>query len=124
MENRMERRKYPRIAKNLPIKAFGESFDFFTETMNISSGGVLCYLEKPIPVATRLRLALILPSADSTKEFKIDCEGIVIRVQENLNVTGKERFYIAIMFSKISPADKEKIAQFVSAHLNSPGETE
>jgi c-di-GMP-binding flagellar brake protein YcgR len=117
----MERRKHPRVEKILPIKAFGETFDFVTETMNIGAGGVLCHLERPIPVATKLRMVLLLPSLDSPKPFKIDCEGIVVRVQENLNLTGKDRYYIAIMFSDIRPEDKAKIIQLVNAHLTDKG---
>ncbi|MCM8766019.1 MAG: PilZ domain-containing protein [Candidatus Omnitrophica bacterium] len=112
-----ERRKYPRVEKKLPIKAFGETFDFYTETMNIGAGGVLCYLEEPIPIATKLKITLILPSKKERKDIKIDCEGAVVRIQENLNATGKERYYIAIMFTEISPQDREKIIQFVNEQL-------
>ncbi|MCM8778778.1 MAG: PilZ domain-containing protein [Candidatus Omnitrophica bacterium] len=112
----MERRKYPRIDKNLPIKAFGETFDFYTETMNIGAGGVLCYLDRPIPIATKLKITLVLPSREK-KEIRIDCEGVVVRIQENLNVKGKERYYIAIMFTEITPEDREKIIHFVNEQL-------
>ena len=110
-----ERRKYPRVEKKLPIKAFGETFDFYTETMNIGAGGVLCYLENPIPIATKLKITLILPFKDGDK--RIDCEGVVVRIQENLKVTGPNRYYIAIMFTDISPEDREKINQFVNEQL-------
>ncbi len=118
----MERRKYPRLDKNLPIKAFGETFDFFTETMNIGAGGVLCYLEKPIPVATKLKITLVLPATKKEKEMRIDCDGMVVRVQENLKISGKNRYYIAIMFSDIKPEDREKIARFVSEQLRDSAE--
>lgn len=112
-----EKRKYPRVEKKLPIKAFGETFDFYTETMNIGGGGVLCHLENPIPIATKLKITLLLPSQKEKKDIRIDCEGTVVRVQENLNVTGRERFYIAIMFTEISPENREKIIQFVNEEL-------
>ncbi|MCM8783782.1 MAG: PilZ domain-containing protein [Candidatus Omnitrophica bacterium] len=120
-----DRRKYPRLEKKLPIKAFGETFDFYTETMNIGAGGVLFYLDNPIPIATKLKITLVLPSKKEKKDIKIDCEGVVVRIQENLTVTGQGRYYMAIMFTEISPENRAKINQFVNEQLGiSEGEEE
>ncbi|MGE4357150.1 MAG: PilZ domain-containing protein [Candidatus Omnitrophota bacterium] len=116
-QNPKERRKYPRVEKKLPIKAFGETFDFYTETMNIGAGGVLFYLDNPIPIATKLKITLVLPSRKEKMDIRIDCEGVVVRIQENLNVTGPGRYYMAIMFTDISAEDRNKIIHFVNEQL-------
>lgn len=127
VNNNIERRRHPRLEKSLPLKAFGETFDFVTETMNISLGGALCILDKPVPVMTKLRITLLIPAVPGKKSSRIDCEGVVLRVIEKKDSTDNKKFAVAIMFSDMKPADKRKISRYVSEHLkrlNLPGLSE
>ncbi len=113
----IERRKHPRLDKSLPVKVLGDTFDFVTDTVNISSGGVLCNLDKPIPIMTKLKIALMLPDISGKGASRIDCEGIVIRTEEHTKEIGNKRYAFAIVFSDIKDEDKAKISRYVASYL-------
>lgn len=107
----VEKRRYPRIKKKLPLKLESKEFDIITEAENTSASGTYCRIEKYLTPFTMLDISLFLSSKDKAK--RIDCKGVVVRVEENLDKT----YNIAIYFNEIKEMDREKISQYVDYYL-------
>ncbi len=115
----MERRRFPRVEACLPLKLFSAAeADFITETINIGSGGAYCRTEKFIPVMTRLKILMLLPKEDK-KSVKIECEGIVVRVDPEIPSQDVRDYMIAIYFSRMKKSDRAKIAEYVKKKVKS-----
>jgi c-di-GMP-binding flagellar brake protein YcgR len=126
--NMTERRKYPRIAKSLPLKISDDGqFDIVTETKNISANGVYCCVSKPIKNLTKLSIILLIPFQKNKKESirKVKCEGIVVREDEaeNIKDNGKHPYRIGIFFNNIKERDKKSLATYIDSHLTAGSNT-
>jgi hypothetical protein len=108
----LERRKHPRIEKNVPLKLSWADADVVTETRNISCAGAYCRVSKYIEPMTRVEVTLLLPvkKGEKVTTKKITCRGVVVRTE---NIPDGEEFYTAIFFSDILPKDSRILAQFV-----------
>jgi hypothetical protein len=106
-QNFIEKRKHPRKKTSIEYKLanFKEEFDAEGVTVNLSTHGVLCQVEKPIPEMTELKLLLKLPNDYA------ECMGTVVRVRKCSDAENK--YDIAIYFNDIKPVDKKKIADFI-----------
>jgi hypothetical protein len=102
-----EKRKNPRKVASLEYKLQNLKNEFDAEgvTLNLSTHGVLCQVDKPIPEMTELKLLLRLPHDYA------ECLGTVVRLQKCADADNK--YNIAIYFNEITPADKKKIADFI-----------
>ena len=111
-----EKRKDPRLVKNIPIKIFLEEGDIMTETGNISRSGAYCRVNRHIEPMTKFKVNLLLPvrknGKNSTK--RISCQGVVVRTEA---VPGEDSFRIAIFFNDIAQRNAEIIADYVSSNL-------
>jgi len=117
-KKRQERRKESRVKKNIPIKLFiPEEYDAIAETKNISASGAYCILHLKIPEMTKLAIILLIPSYDRIPAKKIECKGVVVRIEENKSPKNKP-YNIAIYFNNINKSDKKFIRQYVKHHLN------
>jgi hypothetical protein len=112
----IERRKHPRIEKNVPLKLSWADADVVTETKNISGSGAYCRVSKYIEPMTKVEVTLLLPVKKNQKitTKKITCRGVVVRTEQILD---SEDFYTAIFFSDILPKDSRILAQFVENFL-------
>lgn len=102
-----ERRKHPRIIKKIPLKVKACSFDFITETQNISLSGACCQVDKRIEPMTKVGILLLLPTRlknDKIATKKLRLEGVVVRAEEAEALPGK--FNIAVFFNNIRQADR------------------
>lgn len=113
----IEKRRFPRAKKSLPIKIKSEDFDIVAETKNISCIGAYCQVDKYIPPFTKIKATVLLPSKVKNANCYINCEGTVVRVEKNDNSL-EPQYNIAIYFSQISKASMSKIDRFVKDHLN------
>jgi len=79
---------------------------------NISANGILCHTIKPVPLMTRIAIALELP-----KPFcnRIDAEGVVVRCEPDEK--GDDRFKVAILFTKLDDEGHDAIHRFVEHDL-------
>lgn len=114
-----ERRKYPRLDKNLPLKLTLDEFDIVTETKNLSCIGTYCEISRFLEPLTKLKIILLLPfkkkNRISTK--KVSCQGVVVRAQA---IPLKNNCYnIAIYFNDITKAEMNKISDYVNSLINS-----
>ncbi len=112
-----ERRRAIRIEQSLAFKIGHEDFEVEATTINVSSHGVLCLVEKDIPLMTQLKVALRVPGSLSSKtpEKIVKAVGVVVR-KERDDLSGK--FFIAIYFSKITPNQQKILDTFVRKHLH------
>lgn len=107
-----EKRRHPRIKKNLPIKIRNIDFDIVTETKNISCAGVFCQIDRYLAPLTKIKTRLLIPLKTREKHQTIDCEGVVVRVERNQNPL-EEQYNIAIYFENIQKKDAAKISRFI-----------
>jgi hypothetical protein len=107
-----ERRRYARSRRGFPVIVDSGGPGVLNHVDNISANGVLCHTVKPIPLMTRMAIALELPKP---KECRIDCEGIVVRCDPH--EMGDDHFKVAILYTKISEDDREAIHYYVEHDL-------
>lgn len=79
---------------------------------NISANGVLCHTAKPIPLMTRLRIALDLPKP---QEQRIDGEGVVVRCDPD---SRDHKFQVAILFTRLADEHQAALRHFVEDDLS------
>jgi hypothetical protein len=107
-----ERRRYPRSRRGMPLMRDEGGPGVLNHVDNISANGVLCHTVKPIPLMTRMRIALELPNA---AQHRIDADGIVVRCEPHEQ--GDDHFKVAILFTRLSDEDHEAIRMFVEHDL-------
>ncbi len=110
-----ERRQYPRIEQNLPLKIAVDGYDFITNTQNVSCVGAYCHLEKYIPPFTKIAVKVILPvmAGGRIRNINVECNGVVVRSEDEK----KGGFNIAVFFNGIKESQRKKIAQYVNQFL-------
>jgi len=111
-----EKRRYPRLEHNVPLKISSESGDILTETKNLSCAGAFCRMSMRLEPMTKLKVHLLLPLRKNDKPVtrKISCQGVVVRSHA---VHGGEGFDTAIFFSDIAPKDSLTISEFVEGMM-------
>lgn len=112
-----ERRRAARINDSeLSLKLRVGQADAVTNTLNISSSGLYCKVDRELPLMSRVQLALMIPiSSAGTKETKeVMVEGVVVRAHPVI-VDGKTQHYdVAIFFDNLDPKTKEMITAYIS----------
>lgn len=117
-----ERRRYLRIPTSVPLKIYSaEDADIITETVNLSSGGAYCRVNKFIPVMTRLKILMFVPNPKESKKrsHKIECEGIVVRTEPEYPSEEIKEYHIAIYFNRLKKPDRARIADYVKKRSKS-----
>lgn len=116
MASPQERRRSPRLARNIPLKLCGEQSDVVTETHNLSCSGVYCRVNKYFDPMTRFDIHLLLPfkKGDKVITKKVSCKGVVVRVESQ---PGNKFFNIAVFFNEIDKKNSALIAQYINSHL-------
>jgi c-di-GMP-binding flagellar brake protein YcgR len=112
MKKFIERRRYPRIKKILPLKVSTDEYDISTETHNLSCIGAYCTVDRYIPPMTKLSILLFLPK-DKKDYTKISCKGVVVRTEKQ----SLKKYNIAIFFNEISESQKNKILKYTEKYL-------
>jgi hypothetical protein len=120
-ESSQERRRYPRVEKNVAIKLKDKDVDFVTETENISCIGAYCRIDSYLPILTKLKITLLLPRSKKSKTAKhIICEGSVVRIERCPDGLEHDKYNIAIYFNQISKGDMKLIDAYVKNHFTAP----
>ena len=104
-----DHRRYPRIARALKIRVARGAEQVATETVNVSCGGALCWLSRPLPVMTKVAVALALPKR------LVRCTGVIVRCQgvPSAGAKGHGRYRAALFFTDVVRDDHRAIAEFV-----------
>ncbi len=112
-----ERRRAPRIkAEGLSLKLRAGDFDAVTHTLNISSSGLYCKVDRELPLMSRIKLILMIPDlSKSAMESKgVEVEGVVVRAHPVI-IDGKVKHYdVAIFFDSLEPKAKESIDSYIA----------
>ena len=112
----LDRRRSIRIDEKLPFTIGHEGYEAEAVTVNISSVGALCIVDKDIPLMTQLRVALSLPALKGISRKKtLLMKGVVVRKDKD---TARPRYFIGIYFSDIKPADREFLELFIQGRLS------
>lgn len=116
-----ERRRFPRIFKNIAIKLKDKEVDFVTETKNISCLGAYCQIDNYLPILTKIRITLLIPKSKSSKTAKhLVCEGTIVRIEHSNDPLEPHKYNVAIYFNQISKADIKLIDKYVKNHISCP----
>jgi hypothetical protein len=107
-----ERRRYPRSRRGMPLMLDESGPGVLNHVDNISANGVLCHTVKPLPLMTRMRILLELPSPSN---FRLDADGIVVRCDPDEQ--GDDHFKVAILFTRLDDEAQEAIRSFVEEDL-------
>ena len=112
-----ERRKFPRLDNNIPVKISSEETDVVTETLNLSAAGAYCKVNKYFEPMAKLEIVLLLPikRRDKVVTKKITCQGVVVRTE---TVKANEQYNVAIYFNEIQKKDSAVITEYVNALLD------
>jgi hypothetical protein len=107
-------RKYPRSKTGFRKIQAKEDTHLLNHVDNISGNGVLCHTSQPIPLMTKMSLAMELPTLE---DRPIEAEGIVVRCDPDGK--GEDAFKVAILYTKLSDEDHQAIRQYVDQDLAS-----
>lgn len=130
-----EKRKNPRVKSRLPFEIGCQYAAIKTETKNISCTGVYCYVNRAVPIMSKVNIFMSIPLFEEDKIIlkSITCEGIILRYDPlskedtHASLPGKKQGWqttgcnTAIMFTKISKKDKNTIADYVKNQLSKIG---
>lgn len=116
-----ERRRFPRIFKNIAIKLKDKEVDFVTETKNISCLGAYCQIDNYLPILTKIRITLLIPKSKNLKTAKhLTCEGTIVRIERSNDPLEPNKYNVAIYFNQISKNDIKLIDEYVKNHIHCP----
>lgn len=114
-KRKVERRRYPRLEKRIPLKIVANGYDFITTTQNVSCVGAYCHVAKYVPPFTKIMVKLSLPIITNNRrnDSELECKGVVVRTEDERN----GGFNIAIFFNAITRNQREIISQYISQFL-------
>ena len=112
-----EKRRYPRLERNIPVKISSDHGDILTETKNLSCFGAFCRMPQRLEPMTKLKIHLLLPLAQKGKAAskKVTCEGVVVRAADVPDAEG--HFDTAIFFNSIAPKEIRSINEFINSMM-------
>lgn len=113
----IERRRSPRIKRQVSLKIKLDDYDLVGYTHDISYIGAYCSVNKYIPPFSLISVILLLPLNINNKNVTSDvrCQGVVVRTTQDPE--NSNAYNIAIYFKRLSQADKSKLSQYVSQYL-------
>jgi c-di-GMP-binding flagellar brake protein YcgR len=117
LNKKVERRRFPRIKREIPLKIKLNDYDLVGKTQDISSIGIYCTVDRYVPPFSIISIILLLPSRqeDNSKVFSLRCQGAVVRSEKSSK--NEKEYNIAIYFSRINQSDKTKLLNYVHQHL-------
>ena len=107
------RRKDPRIAHRVPLHLTHEVEVTKTESENLSASGVYCTVKHYIPLMTKLKIRVALPTEHGSH---IDCRGVVVRIEPPVE-SKRATYNVAIFFNDLADDDRTRLAGYVQTHL-------
>jgi hypothetical protein len=110
-----DRRRYPRSRRGVSIILDDAGPGLLNHVDNISGAGVLCHTVRPVPLMTKIGIALELPKPF---DHRIDAEGVVVRCEAD--ECGDDHFRVAILFTRLTTEDQDAINHFVHHDLDAP----
>jgi c-di-GMP-binding flagellar brake protein YcgR len=109
-----ERRRAVRVEDQLAFSIGHAGYDISATTLNISTSGAMCLVDRDVPVMTQLDIVLSLPFPPSSKGKKIRVRGVVVRKERDA-ATGK--FFLAIYFSELKGQAFQALMDYIKSRL-------
>lgn len=81
---------------------------------NLSLGGLYCTSQTDFPEMTQLAVRLLLPNESGENEPH-DLQAVVVRRNEVQSSTGNRSYELALFFTKIEQAARDRIASFLAS---------
>lgn len=124
-KNFTERRRSPRAQGGFHIVVNAPSQKKKVLVRDISSSGVSCYLDFPIPEFTTVMVNLEIPESTgkSIDHKGLTCEGAIVRCRPVGEKKSDPQFDVAIFFQNISDEGRRLIEHYVSARRTGPDTT-
>ena len=115
--NKLERRRWPRVKQQIPLKIVLDDYDAVGQTKDLSCIGAYCTVDKYIAPFSIISVILLLPlqMKNNNKVCSVHCQGAVVRTEENPQNNNK--YNIAIYFNRIGQSDRAKLLQYVRQNL-------
>ena len=115
-KNISERRRSVRIVEELPFIIGHQGYEIKATSVNISNNGVMCVVDRNIPIMTQLNIAFSLPVIvnDSSRETLVRAKGVVVRKEET---AVNDQYFIAIYFSELKAKDQKILNEFIEYRL-------
>lgn len=112
-----ERRRSPRVEDGaLSIRLKLGDYDNVTHTLNLSTSGIYCKVDKEIPLMSKVRLMLMIPGAPKEEKgpLSIEVDGVVVR-EHPVIINGEVKHYdCAIFFDSLPARDAEIISEYIA----------
>jgi c-di-GMP-binding flagellar brake protein YcgR len=115
--NRPDTRRHPRVARRIRVRSTSrEAVEL--ETIDLSVGGLLCTAPAFLPPMTKLAVSLVLPRPRSGPENDghVRGEAVVVRTEPSSPVLGGSVYRVALFFSHMEEADRQKLQHFLANH--------
>jgi c-di-GMP-binding flagellar brake protein YcgR len=118
-----ERRKHKRASLELPLDVVDPAAKGQTiraKTVNLSAGGFYCEVPFHVPVLTRLRISMAVPTTDTQgreEDHVITCEGTVVRTVPEKPSTDVKTYEIGCFFTDIDDYDRLVIEQYLAERV-------
>jgi len=113
-----ERRAHPRFPRSVELSGSAASEEASARlfSSNLSLGGIYCTSDRAFPEMTRLAVRLMLPSLTGRREAPepLDLAAVVVRHKTLPSRVGEERHELALLFTTMSSAQRDRLARFLS----------
>jgi len=110
MDQKKERRKYPRIKCMIPVTLMSMNSQVLLTIENFSENGLMGYGEHPIEEGTKFCVEIALGHKQEHQLFRIT--GILLRCKE-VEKEGKRVYNIAVLFLNMTQDERQKLIDFI-----------
>lgn len=109
-----DRRGAERHERVLPVRMGHDGGEGLrAESINISSRGLYCKVSRYVQPFSKLKVSLDLPFADGDP-VPLECDGVVVRVEPDVETPGTREYRLAIYFLDLDPASTGVIETFLA----------
>jgi hypothetical protein len=107
-DQRADRRHTERLSLHVASEPQGR---FEIETLNVSLSGAYCCSRYFLPLMTRMKVTLILPSGRTSE--KLDADAVVVRVNPSTEPALAGFYDLAFYFVRMGDAERERLRLFL-----------
>jgi len=113
-QSERDRRRDARFDRTVPVRVIGDGADGLrAESINISSRGLYCKVSRFVEPFSKLNVVLDLPFI-SRGVAKVECEGVVVRSEPEIETAGLKEYRLAIYFLNLDQGAAELIHSFLA----------
>ena len=111
-----DRRRFVRVEEELPFAIGHRGYEIQAKSVNISTHGVMCRVDRDIPLMAKLEMVFSLPIVVkfSTKDKVVKAKGVVVRKEKE---AAGDKYFIAVYFSDIKPKDQKILNEFIEYRI-------